>query len=216
MSSREKKLVEKQRRHLKVLLHAATCQNEEEGSPCPISSHCVKMKQLWKHISTCGNKNCTYKYCRTSRQLLSHRSHCIKFNRQLGSPLKLSKNICQNVSSSPIKSLMNRNRSTPYTKPQTTSNTRINYPSPRRHCHLDEPSIFSNHNNNNNNNIPEEHKEDRETIRSTSSTSSLNSMVVVGIQIDRLDIREEGEGGHQKHFRTPYFSSSSLTQNLEI
>lgn len=197
MSSKNKQ--EKQRRHLKVLLHAATCTNADEGRSCPISSHCAKMKRLWQHISNCGDEKCSYKYCRTSRQLLLHHARCTKFSYPSCSPLKqtttnvptsvvtttTSTALCQNVSSS-------SNRNINARLPSQRMKQAPNFDRYSRRSRSKKSGRMRMQR------IPEELKEELNSKTKTIATAQteMNPVVVVSLQIDRLDLHNETNKKH--------------------
>lgn len=65
-----KMLLKKKQHWLLMLRHGSKCNNET----CTIDK-CQIMKDLWKHIISCKNINCTNK-CYFSKCLLSHYAKC--------------------------------------------------------------------------------------------------------------------------------------------
>ncbi|KAL2642143.1 hypothetical protein R1flu_009730 [Riccia fluitans] len=64
----------KQQRWLLFLRHASKC-TATEGH-CNISPHCHMARQLWTHLGSCREKECTYTRCNASRTLLHHYRIC--------------------------------------------------------------------------------------------------------------------------------------------
>eukprot|EP01083_Nonionella_stella_P203912 743731_1 len=67
-------LLAKQQRLL-ILYHASQC-DSTESCPCTVTKHCAAMKTLWKHMSTCNDRECKVKHCYSSRVILSHFQKC--------------------------------------------------------------------------------------------------------------------------------------------
>lgn len=67
-------LLAKQQRLL-ILYHASHC-DSTESCPCSVTKHCASMKALWKHMSTCNDRECKVKHCYSSRVILSHFKKC--------------------------------------------------------------------------------------------------------------------------------------------
>lgn len=74
-----------QRHRLFQLRHALTCRYQESNcspnklsppKPCPISSHCFKLKKLWTHLLVCKNDDCSIPLCVSSRFVLNHYANC--------------------------------------------------------------------------------------------------------------------------------------------
>lgn len=64
----------KQQRWLLFLRHASKC-TAPEGQ-CQITPHCHMARQLWTHIASCRDRECTFSRCNASRTLLHHHQHC--------------------------------------------------------------------------------------------------------------------------------------------
>lgn len=64
----------KQQRWLLFLRHASKC-TAPEGQ-CKITPHCHMARQLWSHIASCRDRECTFNRCNASRTLLHHHQHC--------------------------------------------------------------------------------------------------------------------------------------------
>ncbi|KAG6550989.1 hypothetical protein Mapa_007604 [Marchantia paleacea] len=64
----------KQQRWLLFLRHASKC-TAAEGQ-CNISPHCHMARQLWTHLGSCRERNCSYTRCNASRTLLHHYRIC--------------------------------------------------------------------------------------------------------------------------------------------
>jgi hypothetical protein len=79
INRQEKKLRHKQQRLL-LLHHAVTClfggSASGEDGICPHTPHCGFMKDLWRHIGSCSNHQCTVQHCLSSRYMLSHYRSC--------------------------------------------------------------------------------------------------------------------------------------------
>lgn len=67
-------LLAKQQRLL-ILYHASHC-DSTESCPCSVTKHCAAMKTLWKHMSTCHDRECKVRHCYSSRVILSHFQKC--------------------------------------------------------------------------------------------------------------------------------------------
>ena len=64
----------KQQRWLLFLRHASKC-TAPEGQ-CQVTPHCHMARQLWTHIASCRDRECTFSRCNASRTLLHHHQHC--------------------------------------------------------------------------------------------------------------------------------------------
>lgn len=64
----------KQQRWLLFLRHASKC-TAPDGH-CQITPHCHMARQLWTHIASCRDRDCTFSRCNASRTLLHHHQHC--------------------------------------------------------------------------------------------------------------------------------------------
>jgi hypothetical protein len=69
--------LEKQRRKLMSLHHAATCKHEN-GEFCPDFKHCQAMKRLYKHVVNCRTRGheCIVPGCNKLRSVWSHFRRC--------------------------------------------------------------------------------------------------------------------------------------------
>jgi len=66
--------IKHKQQRLLLLRHASKC--EAKPGECKKTPHCAEMKKLWKHISECHDKNCTYRHCLSSRYVLMHYRRC--------------------------------------------------------------------------------------------------------------------------------------------
>jgi len=64
----------KQQQRLLLLHHSSKCQVAD--GTCKIMKYCPEMKQLWFHMTTCGDVQCTVQHCYSSRTILSHYRKC--------------------------------------------------------------------------------------------------------------------------------------------
>lgn len=83
------KIKHKQQRLL-LLRHASKCQAKD--GECRKTPHCADMKKLWRHISGCQDKNCSYPHCLSSRYVLMHYRRCKDAQCPACAPVK---RICQ-------------------------------------------------------------------------------------------------------------------------
>lgn len=75
--NQRRRIIQKQRDRIIGLRHAATCTHDDiSDGPCPISSECAEMKQVWYHISNCSDPNCRVPKCISSRYIVSHYHNC--------------------------------------------------------------------------------------------------------------------------------------------
>ncbi len=74
----KRQVVKQQQQRLLLLRHAAKCPHSY--GHCPITPRCAKMKVLWNHILTCGDKDCKVQHCISSRHVLSHYSKCKNYD----------------------------------------------------------------------------------------------------------------------------------------
>jgi hypothetical protein len=63
-----------QSQRLLLLRHSSKCIHLEDR--CPVSPHCLTMKNVWLHIKGCKDQNCKIRHCISSRYILSHYSNC--------------------------------------------------------------------------------------------------------------------------------------------
>ncbi|KAL9180990.1 hypothetical protein ACHAXT_009795 [Thalassiosira profunda] len=83
-SAKERRIVRRKVQRLLLIRHCSTCpvpntSREGRSSPvqaCPATSHCAEGKALCAHIRTCRDDKCTFKKCRTSREVLGHYKSC--------------------------------------------------------------------------------------------------------------------------------------------
>uniref|UniRef100_A0A6S8TGI3 histone acetyltransferase n=1 Tax=Chaetoceros debilis TaxID=122233 RepID=A0A6S8TGI3_9STRA len=78
LSSTEKpvsKNLQAKQQRLLILYHASHC-DSAESCPCSVTKHCAAMKTLWKHMSTCHDRECKVRHCYSSRVILSHFQKC--------------------------------------------------------------------------------------------------------------------------------------------
>lgn len=75
-----------QRHRLLQLRHAIKCPYAE--NKCPISSHCGKLKVLWKHLLVCKDQHCKVPLCISSRFLLNHYGSCPKTSCRVCRPVR--------------------------------------------------------------------------------------------------------------------------------
>ena len=64
----------KQQRWLLFLHHASKC-TAAEGK-CTVTPHCHMARQLWAHIASCRDRECTFARCNASKTLLRHHQTC--------------------------------------------------------------------------------------------------------------------------------------------
>ena len=55
---------------------------------CPTTSHCVEGKALCAHILACKLKNCTYRGCLTTREVLGHHRRCADEDCEICGPVR--------------------------------------------------------------------------------------------------------------------------------
>lgn len=55
---------------------------------CPVTSHCAEGKALCAHIKTCNRRDCTYKKCMTSREVLFHYKNCRDVSCEICGPVR--------------------------------------------------------------------------------------------------------------------------------
>jgi len=55
---------------------------------CPVTSHCAEGKALCEHIKTCNRRDCTYKKCMTSREVLFHYKNCRDVSCEICGPVR--------------------------------------------------------------------------------------------------------------------------------
>lgn len=75
-----------QRHRLLQLRHAIKC--PYEINKCPISSHCGKLKTLWKHLLQCKDQYCDVPLCVSSRYIIYHYGSCPKDNCNVCRPVR--------------------------------------------------------------------------------------------------------------------------------
>jgi TAZ zinc finger len=68
------KVLHQQQQRLLLLRHASKC--EAATGQCTITIHCDQLKDLWKHIGKCKDKDCKMLHCVSSRFVLSHYHRC--------------------------------------------------------------------------------------------------------------------------------------------
>lgn len=78
-------VLKQQQQRLLLLRHASRCR--KEGN-CDVTPHCALMQALWKHISTCKLPRCEFKYCVSSRHVLSHYHRCRSETCQICEPVR--------------------------------------------------------------------------------------------------------------------------------
>lgn len=82
--------------------HTVTVKSDTPGNPgegsdehryvvCHVTSHCAEGKALCAHIRTCKRKNCKYKRCMTSREVLGHYKNCRDRSCEICGPVKTMK-----------------------------------------------------------------------------------------------------------------------------
>ena len=69
----QSKIRHKQQRLL-LLRHASKC--PYENVTCKVTPYCGRMKELWRHISVCKNRQCKVQHCMSSRYVLGHYRRC--------------------------------------------------------------------------------------------------------------------------------------------
>ena len=58
-------------------------------SVCPVTSHCAEGKALCAHVLSCKLKNCTYRGCLTTREVLGHHLRCREKDCEICSPVRV-------------------------------------------------------------------------------------------------------------------------------
>lgn len=84
--SATEKIKDLQRYRLLQLRHAIKCSYEK--NKCPISSHCAKLKTLWKHLLQCKDQYCDFPLCVSSRYIIYHYGSCPKDNCNVCHPVR--------------------------------------------------------------------------------------------------------------------------------
>lgn len=64
-------------------------QHTNMADVCPVTSHCAEGKALCAHILTCKLKNCTYRGCLTTREVLGHHMRCRDKKCEVCSPVRV-------------------------------------------------------------------------------------------------------------------------------
>ena len=80
-----KQVLKQQQQRLLLLRHASKCPHDRG---CPVTPHCMNMKELWRHIMTCKNQDCKTAHCVSSRYVLSHYSKCKEYNCPVCGPVR--------------------------------------------------------------------------------------------------------------------------------
>lgn len=93
-----KQVLKQQQQRLLLLRHASKCPHEADQ--CTVTPHCASMKQLWTHIMSCKDQECTVPHCVSSRYVLSHYSKCKEPNCPVCAPVRdaIKKNVDKNQS----------------------------------------------------------------------------------------------------------------------
>eukprot|EP01036_Dinobryon_divergens_P035660 gene35660-46255_t len=81
----EEQVLKQQQQRLLLLRHASKCPHERG---CPVTPHCSKMKELWRHMMTCKIQDCKTPHCVSSRYILSHYSKCQEVNCLMCGPVR--------------------------------------------------------------------------------------------------------------------------------
>lgn len=71
------KFVHFKQQHLRLLLHAHCCRQDQVPSACCTIPNCGKVRSLLKHMEECGREvDCERAYCTTSKDLIAHWRNC--------------------------------------------------------------------------------------------------------------------------------------------
>lgn len=78
-------ILKQQQQRLLLLRHGSKC----EAKNCTATKHCAVMKDLWRHMAKCTDKECKTPHCVSSRYILSHYHRCKNKTCEVCAPVRL-------------------------------------------------------------------------------------------------------------------------------
>ncbi len=86
LKEHDKIVLKQQQQRIVLLRHASNCHHDI--GKCIVTPHCAYMKNLWKHIISCKDLDCTFNHCISSRYVLYHYSKCIDTSCPICQPVR--------------------------------------------------------------------------------------------------------------------------------